>query len=391
MTTTLETLTTPLTKDEIKTAIYDTMAANGVDTTGWKPGAVVRTMVAGVAIILAAFSSLIALLARSGFLSISEGEWLTLVARYVYDTERITATFATGTVTIDNASGNIYAIDPGDLILLNTATGATYRNTALVNIGSMETGVSVAVQADIEGSGGTAAAGAIDDFVTTFLGLSVTNDAALVGTDAELDPALRTRAESATGALSPNGPADAYRYFATSAVRAADGTSIGVTRIKVTPDGEGGVAVLVATASGAVTGTEGDPATDLGAVFANIEANAVPLGVTLTVASADALAINIAATVYVREVLSLTDSQIRTAVQAAVTTLLSEIPIGGDVVVPPTGYVYRAGIMGCIADTIGSAYLVTQTLTTPAADVGPADDEAPVIGTFSLTVVRVAA
>ena len=137
MTTTLETLTTPLTVAEIKTAIYDTMAANGVDTTGWKPGAVVRTMVAGVAIILAAFSALIALLARSGFLSLSEGEWLTLVARYVYDTERITATFATGTVTIDNASGNIYAIDPGDLILLNTATGATYRNTALVNIVSM--------------------------------------------------------------------------------------------------------------------------------------------------------------------------------------------------------------------------------------------------------------
>jgi phage-related baseplate assembly protein len=188
-------------------------------------------------------------------------------------------------VTIDNASGNIYAIDPGDLILLNTATDATYRNTALVNIGSMQTGVIVAVQADIEGSGGTAAAGAIDDFVTTFLGLSVTNDAALVGTDAELDPELRSRAELATGALSPNGPADAYRYFAASAVRAADGEAIGVTRIKVTPDGAGGVAVVVATGSGGGTGTSGDPDTDLAVWFRH----GAPMGIALPVNSAQSI------------------------------------------------------------------------------------------------------
>ena len=388
MTTTLETLTTPLTVAEIKTAIYDTMAANGVDTTGWKPGAVVRTMVAGVAIILAAFSSLIALLARSGFLSLSEGEWLTLVARYVYDTERITATFATGTVTIDNASGNIYAIDPGDLILLNTATGATYRNTALVNIGSMQTGVSVAVQADIEGSGGTAAAAAIDDFVTTFLGLSVTNDAALVGTDAELDPALRARAESATGALSPNGPADAYRYFATSAVRAATGEAIGVTRIKVTPDGDGGIAVVVATGSGGVTGSAGDPATDLGAVHVAMEENAVPLGVTLTTTTATALAVPVTATAWVLESLADTDAALETAVGAALTALLAAMPIGGVVISPAAGKVYKQALEGCVSGVFGTS-LVNLSMSLPAGDTTPTSTEAPVSGTLTLTIVRV--
>jgi len=388
MTTALETLTTPLTVAEIKTAIYDTMAANGVDTTAWKPGAVVRTMVAGVAIILAAFSSLIALLARSGFLSLSEGEWLTLVARYVYNTERITATFATGSVTIDNASGNIYAIDPGDLILLNTATDATYRNTELVNIGSMQTGVIVAVQADIEGSGGTAAAGAIDDFVTTFLGLSVTNDAALVGTDAELDPELRSRAELATGALSPNGPADAYRYFAASAVRAADGEAIGVTRIKVTPDGAGGVAVVVATGSGGVTGTSGDPDTDLGAVHLAMEENAVPLGITLTTTSATVTTVAVTATVWVLETLADTDATLESAVQDALNALLAGMPIGGVVISPADGKVYKQALEGAVSSVFGTS-LVNLSMGTPAADTTLTGSQAPVMGTLTLTITRV--
>jgi phage-related baseplate assembly protein len=390
MTTNLDELTRALTVDEIKTAIYDVLAGYGVATTGWKPGAVVRTMIAGVAIVLAALSSLIALVDRSGFLELSEGPWLTLVARYIYDTERSDGSFASGPVLASNSTGAVYSLDPGDLILSNSTTGATYRNTAAVVIGSMASNVEVAVVADQLGSYGTAQVGEIDALVTPLLGVTVTNAAAIVGTDEQSDTSLRSAAQERAGALSPDGPADAYRYFARTAVR-ADGTAIGVTRIKETPNGTGGVDVLVATATGGVTGTQGNPATDLGAVFANVEANAVPLGVTLTVASADALAVNIVAAVWVREGLSLSNTQIEDRVQDAITLLLSEIPIGGDVISPAVGKVYREGIQGCIADTIGSAWLITQTLTTPAADVEPDDDEAPVIGTFALTINRVAA
>ena len=88
MSLSLDTLTTPLTVAEIKAAIYDTIASEGVATTGWKPGAVVRTVIAGVAIVLAAMSSLIALVAKSGFLELSEGDWLTIVAEKIYGTTR---------------------------------------------------------------------------------------------------------------------------------------------------------------------------------------------------------------------------------------------------------------------------------------------------------------
>lgn len=391
MTTTLDQLTTPLTVAEIKTAIYDTIAAEGVATTGWKPGAVVRTMIAGVAIVLAALSTLIALMARSGFLELSEGTWLTLVARYIYGTERTEGTFASGTITADNASGAVYTLDPGDLILLNSTTGATYRNTALVTIGSLATGVEIDVVAEQLGSDGTANVGEIDALVTPLLGITVTNAAAIVGTDEQSDTSLRTAAQERAGALSPNGPADAYRYFARAAVRAADGSAVGVTRIKVTPDGVGGVAVLVATASGAVAGTSGDPSTDLGAVFANVEENAVPLGITLTVASATALSVGVLATIWVRETLSLDDAQLQTDIEDALTTLLSEIPIGGDVISPAAGKVYVESIKGCIADTVGSSNLVNISLSSPAADLTPTASQAPVVGTVTLTINRVPA
>ena len=386
MTTLLDDLTTPLTVDECKAAIYATIEARGTSTTAWEPGAVARTIIAGVSIVLAAMSVLIALIAKSGFLSLSEGDWLTVVAREIYSTTRIEAVFATGTVTIDNASGNVYSIAAGDLILLNTTTGATYRNTATVNIGSAETGVSAAVQADQHGSAGTAAAGQIDDLVTAYLGLSVTNEAAIIGTDAESDPALVERAQEQVGSLSPNGPGDAYSYFAKGAVR--DGTSVGVTRVKATPDGNGSVDVLVATAVGAVTGDWDDPDTDLGAVHLAMELNAVPLGVTLSTASATATTVNVVAELWIDERLADDDDAITASVMARLTTLMATTPIGGVVIPPAGGKLYLQAIEAAISAAV-SGYLVDLEVTTPAADASVTSTHALVMGTLSLTINRV--
>ena len=125
----LATLTTALTADEVEAAIYDAVEARGAKTSAWKPGAVVRTIIAGVSIVLAAFSSLIALVAAGGFLELATGDWLTLVARYVFGVERIGATFATGTVTLTNGSGTPYSGGADDLIVQNSTTDAVYRST----------------------------------------------------------------------------------------------------------------------------------------------------------------------------------------------------------------------------------------------------------------------
>ena len=386
----LDELTRPLTVDELKAALYGSIAAQGVTTTGWKPGAVVRTIIAGVAIVLHGLSVLQSLIARAGFLELSEGIWLTLVAKYIYNTDRLLGTFGTGTITANNATGSIYILDPGDLIVSNSTTGATYRNTEAVTIGGGALNVTIAVQADLFGSAGTAQPGQIDGLVTPLLGVTVTNAAAILGLDEEDDPSLRTAAQEQAASLSPFGPADAYRYFARRAKRAADGTAIGVTRVKLTPDGFGGIEMLVARAADAVSGAWNNPATDLGAVHATVERGAVPEGITLATASATTLVVNYEGELWVSESLALDDTQIKARVEARLLPLLAAMPIGGVVLAPDPGKVYLQALETEVGAALPTGSLYNMVTTTPAADVDVDSGEAPVFGTATLLIHRVA-
>src|SRR3712207_6412770 len=135
----IDDLTTPLTREQVQTKIYDVLALVGTRTTSWKPGAVARTMITACAVVIAAFSSLTALIARSGFLELAEGKWLALVAWYVYGVEKRYATFAEGEVTLTNTGGGIYPMDAGDLIVGNPDTGAQYRNSGSFTLGALST------------------------------------------------------------------------------------------------------------------------------------------------------------------------------------------------------------------------------------------------------------
>jgi hypothetical protein len=103
----IDELITPLETEEIKTSVYSALATVGVTTTTWKPGAVVRTIIAIVAVILHALSVLVSNIARSGFLALASGTWLALKARYDYAVEKQEAEFASGTVLVSNASGGV--------------------------------------------------------------------------------------------------------------------------------------------------------------------------------------------------------------------------------------------------------------------------------------------
>lgn len=388
MTTTLAELVTPMTVEEAKIAIYDALAARGVTTTGWKPGAVVRTIIAALAIILAAFSELQAAIAKSGFLDLAENAWLTLLARYVYDVERDTGAFASGDVTLTNGTGSIYSGDPGDLIFLNSTTGKTYRNAAAFSLGSLGT-ITVAVEALELGIASNAAAGQIDALVTTLNGVTVTNSSALVGADEESDALLRLRCRESLGALSPNGPRDAYAYFARSA-KNTDGTSIGVTRCEVIPDGYGNVTVYVATASGEVTGDPDNPDTALGAVNAAIQGKVVPDGVTAIIASATPKVVAVTYELWLRDTTGLTEAQVTALVSAALTSVIGETPIGGERIdlEDSAGYVFVDALEAAIDDALPVGAVLKRTLTLPAADVGVIVSEAPVAGTITPTAIH---
>ena len=145
-------LVLPLTRAQVQSSIYDVLGRLGVNTTTWKPGAVVRAMITGSSVVLSAFSVLQAQIVRSGWLELAEKDWLTLTAWYVFHVERFPATFATGNVTLSNTGGGVYGIDPDDLIVGNPDTQAEYRNTATFTLGAGAT-LTLPVRASEAGAG----------------------------------------------------------------------------------------------------------------------------------------------------------------------------------------------------------------------------------------------
>lgn len=383
----LEELTKPLTVDEVKTRIYDAIAAAGVDTTTWKPGAVVRTIIAGTSIALSAFSEMQAEIAKQGFLDLAEGPWLKLKAKHDYGVEANEGTFATGEVQLDNTAGGVYSVGVGEMTVQNSTSGKTYVNTEAFSIGALETGVLVDVRAVEIGTPSNAAPGEIDSFVTPLLGVTVTNPAAVVGSDAETDAQIRRRSRDKTGSLSPNGPADAYRFIAASAVR-DDGTSIGATRVNPVPLGAGGVVVYVADASGTVDGDPNDSSTDLGIIQDDIAEQAEPLGITANVLSATAVGFNVTYEIWVSKSAGLTDSDIESAVSDALTEFYAAQPIGGTKLPGDSkGKVFVSAVRDAIFSAVDG--VVRLELTSPTADIELNPHWAPVLGGLSATVTQI--
>lgn len=382
---TLEELVTPLTEDEIKSSIYSVIEAYGVRTSGWKPGAVARTIIAGVSIIAAAFSRLQASIAKSGFLALAEGEWLEILALQVYGVEKNKGTFAEGACSITNTAGGVFSFDIGDVSAKNSATGKTYRNVEAFTLAALEENVIVSFRAEEIGSPSTSESGAIDSFETTLLNVTITNPTALVGQDEESDPALRARCRDETGTLSPNGPKDAYRSAARNA-KTSDGVPCGVTRVSTSANGSGGVTVYVATASGALSGTSGDLSTPFGAVEDAIHKQCEPIGINATVTNATPLAIDISYTAYI-EGSTQVPSEVEAAIATKLAAVLSLVPIGGQKKTAGLGDVYGDFIDAAISAQIGIDIFVDLDRTLPAGDTAVAENEAPILGTLSGSVV----
>jgi hypothetical protein len=352
---TFDQLITPLTPEQVKTKIYEILAILRAPTTNWKPGGVTRLMIAAFAIIASALSITISLIAKSAFLSTSEGAWRTLVARYVFGTERLAATFANGTILLTNAQGGSFTKQPGEIIVANQ-NGKTYRNTGMVVIPSGPGGtVTAPFAAEIAGTGANSGIGTVTTLVTTLTGVTITNAVPFIGRDDESDGSLYLRAMEKPQSLSPFGPRGAYDYFAKLAVRASDGSDIGINRTVVSPSSVyNTVTVTVATPSGAVSGDPADPATDLGAVFATLLVNALPSTAVLFCNTVSTATIDVDFTAYGTNAPANVHQSI---VEAALTVWMSseDMPIGG--VSVPEQFIANAVLLDTMRDIISQAFV----------------------------------
>lgn len=377
-------LTQPMTRQQVQTAIYNALAITGINTTSWKTGAVVRTIIVAISAVIAAFTRLTALISRAGFLELSSGDWLTLVAHYVYGVDRDLATFATGYVTLTNTAGGVYEMDVGDLIVTNPTTQKSYRNTEAFTLAALQTDLPpVPISAIEVGAASNSEAGAITELTTALPGVECENEAAVEGRDEETDPELRERCQETLGALSPMGPWDAYSAAVKNATRPT-GAKIGITRVRLKPDGYGNLTVYVATATGGV-----DPS-DVAIAQTAVQQYAEPQCVTATVVSATPKVIDVEHETWAYNTAALTADQIEDQIYAKLRAFINEQPIGGNVLTDEetTGKIYADAIKATIGGALPSL-VVKINLTTPAGDTTVALNEVPVIGTVATTLHQI--
>jgi len=382
---TIDDLMNPPTTEEIKESIYKTLAQLDVKTAGWKPGGIVRTLIAIFSACLAVGYKLVSLIAKGGFLDTSEGEWLTLLAHNQYEVDRLPASFASGQATVTNTGGGEFIFYPGDLIMVAPNSGKLYVNTtefALHSHSSLTTDI-IAKEA---GAASSALVGDVNSLVTPFIGVSATNTTNMLGVDGESDPALRRRCRDKPFSLSVFGPPGAYRYWAKMAVR-ADGSRIDVNRVRVLPAiGDGSVQVVVATANGAVSSQE-----DLVDIYTMTHGMAAPYGTTTDIINATAVPIDVTCEIWIYDSSNLNEASLTTLIKAALPVFFQEEPIGGNSEsASGGGVIYLQAIANAIfgADPKRGIYRVD--MSSPDANIPLTESQIAIFHDLHLTAVHIA-
>lgn len=321
----IQTLLNPVTAAQTRAAWVTGLTTLGVPADKWKAGGVASSILTTVSATYAAFQNLVVQAIASGFLDTATGGWLQLLAINTFGIPQstLTATFASGSLTLTNASGSTYNFVAFGAVFQNSTTKQTYTNT--VPIALAPSGIqTVAIQCTVQGSVGNAAPNAIDTLVTAMPGVTCANTSSVVGLDPPSDAAIRLLCTNKLGVLSVRGPRTAYLYAIQTAINAVTGALVNINRIQDTPATSTGiVTIYCASPSGAPTSD------DLAAAAANVEAVARPDCVTANVLAATTLIYNPTVTVWANLGSGVTSGALQAAISAAITTYISTYPIGG--------------------------------------------------------------
>jgi hypothetical protein len=347
-------------------------AVVGLPVSTWRAGDPTRALFKFVAEVLGAREEIAVLYAKSAFLSTAEGDWLTVVADEVYGVTRTAAAPATSTITLFNGGGGHYEIGGAGGVVITVASsvsGVTYHSTSALTLAGLGATGTVEVEADVAGSDGSAGEDEIDTMITSLLGVSITASTVAVGVDEQDDQSLRLQCEATLGALSPNGPPDAYEFVACNVALTG---AAEVTRAQSSADSAtGAVTVWIASASGAASGAS------VTAVQAAIDEWATPLAITATVEAATEVEVAVTATVTAAGL----PASFEADAEAAVAAMLAAVPVGSAVT--------RSALIATIHDlavaAIAGAGPVSVVLSAPAADVELDDGEVATVGAVSVT------
>lgn len=377
MAMTIEQLVTPLTSEEAFAELLEIASELELPTTSWQSGQPIHTFLRVIAEKFSDITKVLAEIAKGGYGDLLPSDmWADLWAKSRFDVDRIEAEAATGQLTLTNASETEYTPAAGEVTFAHETTGKTYRNVDALTIPASGTLPDVDIAADEVGTDSNAAPGTITVLVTSLTGVTCTNPEPVLGQDKETTPTLVTRSRAKLEALSPNGPKQAYHHIATTPEYSDVGTAI--TRTSPEADDETGtVTVYLATANGAAESE------DVDIVQAAFDEWCEPWCTTSIAAAASEVTQAVTYQVWVKGS-SLTSAQIQTAIEDALSDFFAELPIGGTVIPPETGTLYRDSIRQVIGQATPGIQLVT--VTVPAADVPLDTDEVAVLGTITPSV-----
>lgn len=307
--------------------------------------------------------------AKAGFLSTAEGDWATVHAYEVYGVTRAAATYATPTVTLRNPTGGVFVLGTGDLTVQCEVTGKTFRSTNNPGTLGPNTTLTYELIAEEAGAASSVAENEITAFVSpatlgTF-GVQILSSTAAAAQDEQSLTELKEQCGDTLGALSPNGPPDAYEYVCKNS------ELTGVTEInRATASGDdatGLVTVYVASSSGVVSGAS------VAAAQTAVEKWSTPLCIRPTVVSAAGVAVDVSAQIRGVDI----PASYVDAIRGALTVLVQSLPIGG--------VVYRSRIISEIHKAVPQVESVGLVL--PVADVVLAAGDVPTLGTLNAVEV----
>lgn len=349
----------------------------GLPVTSWRTGDPTRSLYKYLATKLATTDLILAELAKSAFLSTATGDWLKILALEVYGVEVQEATYATGTLVLVNNGGGFYPREAGDLAFKSSITGKTYHSTTGGDLASGPgTTLELGFVADEAGSDSTLAEDELDTMVTTLLGVEIQSSTAAIGLDDQSDESIREQCRDSLGALSPNGPLDAYNFVA----KDSELTGItSITRSFSINNEDGTVTCYIAGPTGNVTSPE------VAAVQAAFDTWATPNCITATAVTAVAVTITVTATVAYTG--SLSDDDLETLAADKLTAAVGRINIGGEKLTSSGGDDKGVAFSTLYNAIRGIDGITGVTFSAPTGDTLLDPDEVPVLGTVTLTVV----
>ena len=369
MVTTVDDLLTPKTADELFADALVVLRAEGLPTTSWQPGSVPRTLLKADSTALADLRAVVTAICKGGFLDDATGDWLTLLAKGVFDLDRAPSVFMQGTVTLTCAAGaGPYTVAPGALLVSDGTRRWRSLNTSNLAV-TTSAPASVTVQAESPGDAYNVAGGTVTAIVSPALaGLSASAAAGVAwvlinGTAEESDASLRARCRARWSTLGRGANLAAYEYMATTAPAAPT-----ITRASAVPgSGDGTLTVYVAQGTSAATSPQ------VAEVQAYIDGLA-PMTDAPTVAAASAITVQVIAAIAFSSA-TYNTSAAHAAITAALTAYINAAGFGDVIDVGRIYSVIYAAAPG-IADV---------DITLPAADTVLTSSQIGAAGSFGLT------